>query len=45
MVDVLIADTLAPSAADGSAAVDAARPKLVGIDGHAAGTPRRRRIR
>ena len=32
-VDVLMADTPVPSVADGSAADDAARPRLVGIDG------------
>jgi UDP-glucose 4-epimerase len=43
VVDVLLADTPAPSATDGSEPVDGARPKLVGIDGHAGGIPRRRR--
>ena len=44
-VDLLLADTSVPSVAGGSDAVDGSRPRLVGIDGHAAGTPRRRRIR
>jgi len=42
VTDVLLAGP-DRSAADDSA--DGARPRLVGIDGHAAGTPRRRRIR
>ncbi|HEY5882057.1 MAG TPA: NAD-dependent epimerase/dehydratase family protein [Nakamurella sp.] len=44
-IEVLLADTPVPFVAGGSDPVDGSRPKLVGIDGHAAGTPRRRRIR
>jgi UDP-glucose 4-epimerase len=45
VVDVLLADQDRAAPGGGNDPSDGGRPRLVGIDGHAAGTPRRRRIR